>query len=172
MWFLIRYLDRYRTPQTSPLVILGINKVRRGEFEIYLFGKHFIEDWRHFLIRWFYKCINIQQPQSRFIQKLNHKQLRSIKDIVDNCLERGLIQRELPWGVAPSDSYIWTNNKSREFLQIPRFFSAILAEGEYGRLITFIFGVISTGIVGFLVKWWSTSAVWAWWVDALSKVIY
>lgn len=146
---LIRYLDRYRAPNASPLASFGDNKVKQDDFTYVLaFEKRFLEDCRHFFVRWFYAGIRKEQLQSEFIQELNRKQYRNIKNVINNCLARDLIQSEKPSPyTTDSERYIWTNNKSREFLKPLKFVNALLK--EYGYIISFLFGVGGTSIVIF-----------------------
>lgn len=146
MWFLIRYLDSYKDPQRGAHWVIQARPTEQDFTGYLIFEKHFIEDWRDKLSRYFYTITKKQRQQSKFGAKLSRLHRKRVKDVVQSCIDRGLIQYSKPsLGASSMNTNVWTDHKSREFLQPLRFFNAVLK--EYGYTVSFIFGAGGTAII-------------------------
>lgn len=151
MWFFVFYLDKYLNKKHQENLVIQ-PKVKRAEFIFYLkTEKHFLEGWRIKFYR-YYRWIFSKNISQQRLNNLYQENSEKIKDVIKNCYERKIIQIDGPYPTnTSSNEYIlWTDNKSRDFIKPLRFVNELLK--EYGNIVSFIGGAVSTAIAWILSK--------------------
>ena len=110
----------------------------------------------------FYRAVvRKEAPTTKWSYSQYLKQKGRIQESVDACLKRNYLAytRFDHWpdgrgGVikVPSETHVKITQDGKEFIQWFRFVDAVLS--EYGRILSFLFGVIGTGVLGSLVFLW------------------
>ncbi len=136
--------------------------LHRKNLEDFLISVHFLEDFRDFFLR---KVKPFRQEREVIYvnKKILEKQVKRhrdhrtrIKQTIEACLQRKYLEYSrfhdtpINGGAVPLTTYVRVSQKGVEFIRWLRFFNAFFENNEYGRLVSFAFGVIGTGIFSVL----------------------
>lgn len=134
-------------------------------------GDEYLIDFRTYFSRKFYRLFN-KTPNSsvRSLGRAREHRER-ITRVFDACIKRGYLEPiPVPHLPHTTGSSLRMTQDGIEFIEWLRFFNTFFSEKEYGKISAFIFGVVGTGIVGFILA--NRGILWFNWTNWLSKLLY
>ncbi len=142
LWLLIWYFTRPDRPRAQNAPSWYKDEISRGHFWFYLADeKHFREDWKSTLRRWYY-FVQRTTPSGTTVHgmKLVQAQKREIDDLIDKAISHGYLIVSTKGNLysTPSEIILTIDWKGRNFLKPFSFVNAALK--EYGYLVSFLSG--------------------------------